>query len=209
MIKFLHIFIFDYNIFYLKVYYIDMKHISEDYIWKCPNCDSENFNIKLWICYECWYWVDYYDDRYTKVKKNKKIIKNTEKSLKNVFFTNEKEKRKKMSFNFDNYESYRINIIEGKISEIKYKYNYKKYKVQIDYNLKKIKLVEKRFFEPENSDEYSHKIIINKINKLKIIWVWKKVKVWYWEKIYLRKDNFNSLVLFVKKLLEEYYNRLK
>ncbi len=166
-----------------------------DYSWKCPNCDSENFNLSTRTCPDCWYCLEH-----NNVSISRKIKQTKEKISNNFKLTIKKRKIK-----FLKYESYQviINPENNKIVAIKYYFKKKRYIVSFFYEITNYSKKEKDFSLPENNEEHIHQYNWYKIS-INILWIRPKVHTGYWEKIWLNKQKFTELINFIKKVIIEY-----
>ena len=173
------------------------KELEAPSYGNCPNCWSKKFCLNTQTCPDCWYCIEP-DFPYPY-----KLIENFE-SIKNE----PKEIKKKIKINYWEYKTYEItlNPHNQKITEIKYYFKNKKYLVSIEnYNIDKKNIKEKIFYEPKTSEEHIQDHTIIEIKDLKINWIRPKVKVWYWERIYLKKENFYNLKSFVLQIISLYH----
>lgn len=175
------------------------KNLFEDIeqIWKCPNCDEESFLIEKWFCTNCNYWKEYNE---IKKQTNSELSENLEPIKKNFIFKDSK------------LESYKISILENKINEIKFKFWKYRFLIWLKYNVNQKTFKDINFYETEKDEREK---IFKKIDIswLKILYIFRKVKNWYWEKKdyvnyfkFLWLDN-NQVYNFTKKLLLEFHSK--
>ncbi len=157
---------------------------------------QEQLPLDLWIPRELiWVWWNLQKFPETTAKKVEKLVNSSQNH----------------NFNFWNYSSYKIEVENGKISKIYFSVWENKFLVYLknyDFSKKEIK----RFDYTETNKDDREKFIEDiSVKNLKILWIQKKVKVWYGEFKespnyfrYLWVD-YNWLRAFIEKLLENYH----
>lgn len=114
------------------------------------------------------------------------------------------------SFSYWNYLSYKIEVKNGKISKIYFSVWENKFLVYLSYDFLKrnIKIVD---YTETNKDDRENFIEDVSLRNLKILWIQRKVKVWYWE--FKKNPNYfrylwvdyNWVKNFIEKLLRNYH----
>ena len=173
-------------------------------LWKCPNCDSKNFDLTRRTCPECDYkFLDIYWNNLDTNWTNTKLFE--------TFEENNKDNFEKYSFQKWNFRIYSIKISNGKINNIKFKFSsyWKEYSflIGIDYDLKIEEITENNFYETD-PEEREKKYKILKIKNLKIYEIFEKAKVGYKEKKY-SPNYFNYLWLNKRNLSSFIYSFLE
>jgi len=156
---------------------------------------QEQLPLDLWTPRELiWVWWNLKKFPETTVKKVEKLVNSSQ----------------NYNFNHWNYSSYKIEIENEKVSKIYFSVWENKFLVYLNYDFFKKEI--KRFdYTETNKDD--REIFIEEIilKNLKILWIQKKVKVWYGE--FKKNPNYfrylwvdyNWLRVFIEKLLKNYH----
>lgn len=179
---------------------------------KCPNCDEDS--LIFWNCSNCWCntrssWADL----------------NISSKLYNLFDEAKEDSESKdeaFKLKLWNHESYKITIKNWRIKNILFKIphwktrgwnvKYNKFRIFIDYILVDKVVDNFVYHEPDPEDRHVRSQI-KKAEKLKIGWINKKEKVWYWP-FYSNVNyfgycwiEFTQLKKFVEVLVKKYHNK--